>query len=57
MEGSEVTRVQLDVTAALAALGRTSPAAQEALNPADLPQGPAPGKAPLRLQGECKMVQ
>ena len=50
------TRAQLDLTPALARLGRSRPAAQEAANPANLANGPALGKAPLRIQGEWDAV-
>ena len=45
------TRVQLDLTPALAKLGRAKPAAQEAADPSNLAKGPALSKAPLRIQG------
>ena len=45
------TRVQLDLTPALAGLGLSKPAAQEAADPSNLAKGPALSKAPLRIQG------
>lgn len=48
-DGGDRSRLQLDLTPALAKLGRTKPATREAVDPANPAKGPALSKAPLRV--------